>query len=125
MINSREVALDQIEKESKFYYDNGYRFVTETCLEEESRFKIIYTFEKNYELENFHIFVSPTEDVPSISNIYFAALPVENEIHEMFGLKFKNLALDFQGLLFLGEFAPISPQASIEIMRRDKGDKNE
>ncbi|AAM23430.1 Ni,Fe-hydrogenase III component G [Caldanaerobacter subterraneus subsp. tengcongensis MB4] len=125
MIKTREVKLEEVEKEAKYYYDNGYRFVTETCLEEDGKFRIIYTFEKDSELESFHTYVSPEEEVPSISKVYFAAIPVENEIHEMFGLRFKNLALDFQGLLFLGEFAPISPQASIEIMRRDKGDKNE
>jgi NADH:ubiquinone oxidoreductase subunit C len=125
MIRTREVKLEDVEKEAKYYYDNGYRFVTETCLEEDGRFRIIYTFEKDSELDSFHTYVSPEEEVPSISKVYFAAIPVENEIHEMFGLRFKNLALDFQGLLFLGEFAPISPQASIEIMRRDKGDKNE
>lgn len=125
MINSREVKVDEIEKEAKYYYDNGYRFITETCLEEDGKFKIIYTFEREYELENFHVYVNPVEEVPSISKIYFAALLVENEIQELFGVKFKNLAIDFEGLLFLGEYAPISPQASIEIMRRDKGDKNE
>lgn len=125
MIKTREVKLEEVEKEAKYYYDNGYRFVTETCLEEDGKFRIIYTFEKDSELESFHTYVSSEEEVPSISKVYFAAIPVENEIHEMFGLRFKNLALDFQGLLFLGEFAPISPQASIEIMRRDKGDKNE
>jgi NADH:ubiquinone oxidoreductase subunit C len=125
MITTKEIKLEDIEKETKYYYENGYRFVTETCLEEEGKFKIIYTFEKDYQMDSFHVFVSSQEEVPSISKIYFAALPVENEIHEMFGIKFKNLVLDFQGLLFLGEYAPISPQASIEIMRRDKGDKNE
>ncbi|SHE28644.1 ech hydrogenase subunit D [Thermoanaerobacter uzonensis DSM 18761] len=125
MITTKEIKLEDIEKETKYYYENGYRFVTETCLEEEGKFKIIYTFEKDYQMDSFHVFVSPQEEVPSISKVYFAALPVENEIHEMFGIKFKNLVLDFQGLLFLGEYAPISPQASIEIMRRDKGDKNE
>lgn len=125
MITTKEIKLEEIEKEAKYYYENGYRFVTETCLEEEGKFKIIYTFEKDYQMDSFHVFVSSQEEVPSISKIYFAALPVENEIHEMFGIKFKNLVLDFQGLLFLGEYAPISPQASIEIMRRDKGDKNE
>lgn len=125
MITTREIKLEEIEKEAKYYYENGYRFVTETCLEEEGKFKIIYTFEKDYQMDSFHVFALPQEEVPSISKIYFASLPVENEIHEMFGIKFKNLALDFQGLLFLGEYAPISPQASIEIMRRDKGDKNE
>ncbi len=125
MITTKEIKLEEIEKEAKYYYENGYRFVTETCLEEEGKFKIIYTFEKDYQMDSFHVFVSSQEEVPSISKIYFAALPVENEIHEMFGIKFKNLVLDFQGLLFLGEYAPIPPQASIEIMRRDKGDKNE
>ncbi|ADD02865.1 NADH dehydrogenase (ubiquinone) 30 kDa subunit [Thermoanaerobacter mathranii subsp. mathranii str. A3] len=125
MINSREVKIDEIEKEAKYYYDNGYRFVTETCLEEDGKFKIIYTFAKEYELENFHVYVNTSEEVPSISKIYFAALLVENEIQEMFGLKFKNLVIDFEGLLLLGEYSPISPQASIEIIKKNKGDKNE
>lgn len=125
MIDSKEVKIDEIEKTARYYHDNGYRFVTETCLEENNKFKIIYTFAKEYELSSFHVYVDGTEDVPSISTVYFAALLVENEIHEMFGLNFKNLALDFRGYLLLGEDSPISPQASIQIIRRDKGDKNE
>lgn len=125
MIDSREVKIDEIEQTARYYHDNGYRFVTETCLEENNKFKIIYTFAKEYDLSSFHVYVDGTDEIPSISTVYFAALLVENEIHEMFGLNFKNLALDFRGLLLLGEDSPISPQASIEIIRRDKGDKNE
>ncbi|KAA5806203.1 MULTISPECIES: NADH-quinone oxidoreductase subunit C [Thermoanaerobacterium] len=124
IVNSREVTVDNLKKEVKKYHDDGYRFVTETCLNLEGQFKIIYTFAKGYDLDNIHI-VTDGKNVPSVSDVYSCALLVENEIKELFGVEFDGLVVDFGGNLMLGESSPISPQADIEIIRREKGGKNE
>ncbi|HHV74227.1 MAG TPA: NADH-quinone oxidoreductase subunit C [Thermoanaerobacterium sp.] len=124
IVNSREVEIGNLKSEVKKYHDGGYRFVTETCLNLEDKFKIIYTFAIGYDLENIHI-ITDGKNVPSVSDIYTCALAVENEIKELFGVEFDGLAVDFGGNFMLGESSPISPQADIEIIRREKGGKNE
>ncbi|MFU0782227.1 MAG: NADH-quinone oxidoreductase subunit C [Thermoanaerobacterium thermosaccharolyticum] len=75
-------------------------------------------------MDNIHI-VTDGKNVPSVSDVYSCALLVENEIKELFGVEFDGLVVDFGGNLMLGESSPISPQADIEIIRREKGGKNE
>ena len=41
--------------------------------------------------------------IPSISGIYFAALLVENENRDLFGLEYEGLVLDFNRTLYLEE----------------------
>jgi ech hydrogenase subunit D len=41
--------------------------------------------------------------VPSISGIYFCALLVENEMQDLFDVRFEGLALDFNRTLLLSE----------------------
>ncbi|HHW04179.1 MAG TPA: NADH-quinone oxidoreductase subunit C [Thermoanaerobacterales bacterium] len=122
MMDSKEVKVENLLQQVQKYLDEGYRLVTETCVKENGGYKIIYTFEKDYIMENIHIIVNDME-VPSISGIYFCALLVENEIQDFFGLKFGGLAVDFKGRMLLGEESPVGPLASVEIVRKEKGVK--
>lgn len=124
MVESTEVTVDDLLDKVKYYHENGFRFVTETCINEKNMYKILYSFAKGYDLSNIHLFTDG-RNVPSISKIYTCALLVENEIEELFGINFNNLVVDFGGNLMLGESSPISPQADIEIIRRVKDDKDE
>ncbi|SNX53893.1 NADH-quinone oxidoreductase subunit C [Thermoanaerobacterium sp. RBIITD] len=124
IVKSKEVTTDNLLDMVKEYHDCGYRFVTETCVNIDNGFKLLYSFAKGYDIENIHL-ITDGSDVPSISKIYLCALLVENEIKELFGINFSNLAVDFGGNLMLGESSPISPQANIEIIKRAKGGKDE
>ena len=44
--------------------------------------------------------------VPSISDIYFCALLVENESRDQYGITWDGLILDFQGSLYLEKDTP-------------------
>jgi Ni,Fe-hydrogenase III component G len=120
ILKSREIKVGDLLQQVKKYFDEGYRFVTATCVREDSGYKIIYTFEKDYNLENIHIIAEGME-IPSISEIYFCAMLVENEIQDFFGLEFIGLPVDFKGKMLLGEDSPACPLASVEVIR--KGDK--
>lgn len=119
ILNSRQIDVTDLLQEVRKYKDEGFRLVTETCVKEGEGFKIIYTFEKDYMMDNIHIIVKEEEEVPTISEVYFCAFLVENEIQDFFGLKFKGLPVDFQGKLLLGEDSPACPLASLEIVRRE------
>jgi ech hydrogenase subunit D len=83
----------------------GYRFVTLSAVNlDDDKVAIYYHMELNMRLTHLKLEVSRSESdgtVPSISSVYFAALLIENEIQDQFGLRFEGLALDFGGHLLL------------------------
>jgi ech hydrogenase subunit D len=88
----------------------GYRLVTLSCTElDATSIDILYHFDKDLELKHLRLTARKGEPVPSISPVYFAALLVENEIQDFFGLTFEGLAVDFKGMLYLEEEAIKTP----------------
>lgn len=63
-------------------------------------FEILYSFAKGRDLQNFRATV-PREGarLPSITGPYLCAFLYENEIHDLFGVAFDGLAIDFGGSL--------------------------
>ncbi len=78
----------------------GYRFVHVCCTTLESSYELTYSFDKEYRLKNLRMTVTPDEEVPSISVIYPNAFLYENEIHDLFGLAVRNIAVDYHGTLY-------------------------
>jgi len=88
----------------------GYRLVTLSCTEiDASRIDVLYHFDKELGLKHLRLTAMKAEPVPSISPVYFAALLIENEIQDFFGLKFQGLVVDYQGMLYLEEEALKTP----------------
>ncbi len=81
-------------------FSQGYRFVHVCCTTLESSYELTYSFDKEYRLKNLRITVMPGEEVPSISVIYPNAFLYENEIHDLFGLDIRNIAVDYHGTLY-------------------------
>jgi len=61
---------------------------------------LIYSFERDYELINIHLFIDPETEIESISGIYPCAYLYENEMHDLFGVKINNISLDFGGKFY-------------------------
>jgi ech hydrogenase subunit D len=81
-------------------FAEGYRLVQIGCSTLQSAYEINYSFDKDYRFKNLRITVAPHEEVPSISVIYPNAFLYENEIHDLFGLVIKNIAIDYHGALY-------------------------
>lgn len=80
----------------------GYRFVTLSCVEiDETTVDILYHFDREYQLKHLRLTVPKDAPVPSISPVYFAAFLVENEIQDLFGIRFQGLAIDYDRTLYL------------------------
>lgn len=62
--------------------------------------EIVYSFDKAYELIHLRLGVREGETVPSVSDVYGMAFLYENEIHDLFGVSFEGLALDFHGTFY-------------------------
>jgi ech hydrogenase subunit D len=96
----------------------GWRLVTLTCTEiDETSVDILYHFDKGLELKHLRLAAAKTSPVPSISPVYFAALLVENEIQDFFGLKFDGLVVDYKGTLYLEEEALKTPYCRFSLRK--------
>jgi NADH:ubiquinone oxidoreductase subunit C len=87
----------------------GYRFVTMTCTDLGEAHDVLYHFDLNYRLETLRLRLAKGEALQSISKIYFAAVLVENEIKDLFGINVQGLAIDYEGRFLLSEGAPTAP----------------
>ncbi len=119
MLKAREVTLDNLLDEVKKYHIAGYRLVTTTCVDLGDKFDILYHFDKDYKLENLRLTVDKGTKLKSISSIYFSSILPENEMQDMFGIKFDGLVVDYGGKLLLGEDSPLSPMAHIQIVKKE------
>ena len=82
----------------------GCRFVTMTCAAlDEDRLEILYHFDRDFRLEHLRLTVYRDTLLHSISDVYFAAFLVENEIQDLFGLRFAGLAIDYRRTLYLDQ----------------------
>jgi len=88
---------------------HGYRFVTMTVVDKGEEFDIFYHFDLDYELVTCQLVLKKGDVLPSISDICFAAVVVENEIQDLFGIKVSNLAIDYEKHFILAPDAPAQP----------------
>jgi ech hydrogenase subunit D len=89
----------------------GYRLGQICATMHGEELEILYTFEKDNILKNYKTAVCAKEpELQSITAIYPYAFIYENEMRDLFGIVFKNLALDYGGKFFktAGE-APWNP----------------
>jgi ech hydrogenase subunit D len=99
----------------------GYRLVTLSCTElDADTLDLLYHFDKDLGLKHLRLTAPKSAALPSISPVYFAALLVENEIQDFFGLRFEGLAVDFQGMLYLEEEALKTPYCRFSLRTAQK-----
>lgn len=80
----------------------GYRFVTMTCSSlGPDDLDVLYHFDRNFELSHLRVGIARDGQLPSISGVFRAAFLVENEIQDLFGVRFAGLALDYHQTLYL------------------------
>ena len=61
---------------------------------------ILYSFDKDYVLKNLKMNVPASLKVQSITGDIWSAFIYENEMHDLFGIEFENLVLDYGGKFF-------------------------
>ncbi len=88
-----DALLDEVRKRQL----EGCRLVQICCTKLE-QFEMTYSFAQEGVFTHVRIHVPDNSVVvPSISVIYGASFAYENEIHDLFGLSFRGLNVDYQG----------------------------
>lgn len=111
------VTVDNLVPMVKKMFEEGYRFVTASCVDLGETHDLIYHFDKDLNLVHLRLNVSKGTKIPSISPVYFCALLVENEIQDLFGIDFDGLVLDYGGKFVIGDDAPNTPFVKIEVTK--------
>jgi len=111
MENIREIKKDELLAEGKKFLDAGGKFVTAVCSDLGEQLEVTYFFSKNAgtEMTGLRYKVAKDEDVESLSRVTLATVLIENEMKELFGLKVKDLAIDYGGHLLLAQDSPTTP----------------
>ena len=95
--NITEISKDELINEVQKIKDDGYRLITASCIDMGKEFMIYYHFDKDNNMKHLKITSDKNEEVPSISKVYLAGALVENEMKDLFGMKLKDLAIDYGG----------------------------
>lgn len=104
-MSDKQVALtiepERLKHKVQELLDKGYRLTQMHCTKAEDGFELYYSFETiGLELRNLKFPVNLDSVIPSISGIFLCAFLYENEIHDLFGITFTDIAVDFQGKLY-------------------------
>ena len=82
------------------FFQEGYRLVQIHSTLVDTGFEINYSFDKENVFTNLRIIIDKDQEISSISNIYWSAFLYENEIADLFGIKIKNIVIDFNGAIY-------------------------
>ena len=115
--------LLQVTEEAK---SQGKRFVTINCVDLGEELDLLYHFDKDLVVYSYRLTVNKGVEVPSISNIYISGLLIENELQDMYGLKFEGLVLDYhQKLLTVEEISQPLTVSNLGVQYVTKSNKKE
>ncbi len=120
--NVTEIRKEELTDEVQKIKDGGYRLVTASCVDMGPEFMIYYHFDKDNTMRHLKMTCGKQEEIPSISGVYFAGALVENEMKDLFGIKFKDLAVDYGGKFLITGDAGTAPFASNVEQTQEKGE---
>ncbi len=81
-------------------FSEGHRLVQIGCTTLADAYELTYSFDREYRFTSLRITLAPGEEAPSISVIYPGAFLYENEIHDLFGVPIRHIAVDYGGTLY-------------------------
>jgi len=97
MIN---IEAGELLKKVSELHSSGYRLAQIGCTKTDV-LEINYSFDKNANFLNLKITMPFSgAEVPSVSHIYWSAFIYENEMSDLFGIKIKDMAVDYKGSFY-------------------------
>ena len=90
---------------------DGYRLVQMCSTKTETGFELSYSFATFDDFKHLRMQISEDTEISSISDIFTPAFLYENEMNDLFGIKIKNIILDYQGKLYrINAETPFNPK---------------
>lgn len=115
-------SIEGIPQMAKQRKQDGWRFVQLLAVNTEEGIDLIYSFMKDGVLQDNKVErVNKGDVVPSITDSFLAAFVFENEVHDLFGVDIKDIAIDFQGNFYaLAQHEPMTIISPAQKAAREK-----
>ncbi len=96
-----EIPLETLLERVQLMQASGHRLVQICCTRLPADHEVSYSFDLEHRLRTLRVRL-PLENpqLPSISRFYWSAFLYENEIHDLFGVSVRGMAIDFHGKLY-------------------------
>lgn len=92
-----EIPYNELINSVLEYKNKNYRLVQICATRKEGGFELTYSFADDYDFENLRIQIDEDTEIFSISSVYSPAFLYENEMKDLFGVKIKQISLDYNG----------------------------
>ena len=99
-MNIQNITPDEILDLSLKLKNDNYRLVQICATRLSDNIVVDYTFGRSYEVKNLRTEIPADGDLPSISSIFYPAFLYENEMHDLYGITFRHLEIDYKGTLY-------------------------
>ncbi len=94
---AREDVHGDAEKRAR----GGWRYVQILAVNKDDGVDLVYSYMKDGVLDNVLVADVPRDAIiPSITDLFLEAFVCENEIHDLFGVAFDGIAIDFHGKFY-------------------------
>ncbi len=112
----RSLAASDVHADAAARKAEGWRYVQMLAVNNEDSVDVVYSYMKDGLLDNAVVEALPRDArLASITDVYLEAFVCENEIHDLFGIPFDGLAIDF-----LGNFYRLSTESPMTIISPEK-----
>ncbi|MBF0360590.1 MAG: NADH-quinone oxidoreductase subunit C [Oligoflexia bacterium] len=92
---------------AQMFKNDNYRLIHIGAAKIADKFELTYAFDKDYKYRGIKITLplddtstSTTPELKSISDFFWCAFLYENEIAELFGIKFHGIKIDYKGSFY-------------------------
>ena len=112
----KEIKKENLLAEVQSLSDDDQRLVQICATKTDTGLTMDYTFDKDLKFLGLRIELPADKlELPSISDIYFAAFIYENELHDLFGIKISGINIDFGGKFYrINEEAPFNKKTETQ-----------
>jgi hypothetical protein len=108
-----DIGLAELSGRVEDYDARGWRFVNICGSTVAGGVELIYSFSDGLPLENLRLTVGDGATVPSVSERFPNAFFFENETHDLFGVRFSGISIDFDGNLYtVAVPTPMNPRSA-------------
>jgi hypothetical protein len=108
-----DITDDELRERIEEYDNGGWRFVNISGNTVAGGVELIYSFSKGFPLENLRFTIDNKTVIPSVSDRFPNAFFFENETHDLFGVNFSDISIDFNGEFYtVAVPTPMNPHSS-------------
>ena len=110
-----QLECEAVEAKAAELKQSGYRIVQIGATRTADHLEVNYSFDRDYEFINLKV-VLPLSggQLESLSGVYWNAFLYENEVHDLFGIAFTGLPLDYRGNFYrTAKKTPFNPPAEV------------